>query len=591
MTQLGGEIAGYDCEREKFLGVYRSFDRPEAVERGACGNSEHFSDNGCGAIQSNLELAPGASAEVLVLLGIGQAAAGPADPREVRHGRGLRAGAGEAQGALARPARHDAGADARPGLRPHDERLGRLQRAHDLRVVALLLARLHRRPARRLRLPRHRAGLPRRHRHDAGGGARAAGPHALRPGRHRRRPARDPPVVARAGQDEADARRPTTAATTACGSSTPCPAYVAETGDVGFYREVVPFADKGRATVFGHLRRALEFNLARTGRHGLPCGLQRRLERLPQARLQGRVASSSPSRSASGCKTYAEIAAQLGQPKERRWALAELAKLDRKIAKVCWDGGWFIWAIGEDGTVFGTKRAKEGQIYLNTQCWAILSGAATPEQTDQRPRRGEEAPRLRLRRGALQPAVRQDAGARSCARCCSIPATRRTAASSATPRAGSCSPRSPAATATRPTPITARSCRRRRTTGRRSARSSPTSTARARTRPPRRNTAGRACPWLSGTASWAHYTATQFILGIRPEIDGLRIDPCIPKAWPGFTVKRVFRGKHAAHRGAESRPASRAASSRSPSTAAPVAGNLVPTAGLKDGAKIVAVLG
>ncbi|HLP24053.1 MAG TPA: glycosyl hydrolase family 65 protein, partial [Acidobacteriota bacterium] len=33
------------------------------------------------------------------------------------------------------------------------------------------------------------------------------------------------------------------------------------------------------------------------------------------------------------------------------------------------------------------------------------------------------------------------------------------------------------------------------------------------------------------------------MLGIRPEIDGLRIDPCIPKTWPGFTVKRVFRGK------------------------------------------------
>ena len=35
-------------------------------------------------------------------------------------------------------------------------------------------------------------------------------------------------------------------------------------------------------------------------------------------------------------------------------------------------------------------------------------------------------------------------------------------------------------------------------------------------------------PWLSGTASWSH-TAMQWILGIRPEIDGLRIDPCIPK--------------------------------------------------------------
>ena len=51
------------------------------------------------------------------------------------------------------------------------------------------------------------------------------------------------------------------------------PAFVAETGDLGFYRKVLPYADRGEATVFGHLKRALEFNLERTGRNGLPCGL------------------------------------------------------------------------------------------------------------------------------------------------------------------------------------------------------------------------------------------------------------------------------------------------------------------------------
>ena len=50
----------------------------------------------------------------------------------------------------------------------------------------------------------------------------------------------------------------------------------------------------------------------------------------------------------------------------------------RRSVEVCWDGNWFIWAIGEDGTVYGTKKAKEGQIYLNTQCWAVMSGAASP---------------------------------------------------------------------------------------------------------------------------------------------------------------------------------------------------------------------
>jgi cellobiose phosphorylase len=49
--------------------------------------------------------------------------------------------------------------------------------------------------------------------------------------------------------------------------------------------------------------------------------------------------------------------------------------------------------------------------------------------------------------------------------------------------------------------------------------------------------------WLTGTVSWSYYTATQYILGIRPEIGGLRIDPCIPADWEGFSVRRAFRGK------------------------------------------------
>ncbi len=47
--------------------------------------------------------------------------------------------------------------------------------------------------------------------------------------------------------------------------------------------------------------------------------------------------------------------------------------------------------------------------------------------------------------------------------------------------------------------------------------------------------------WLTGTAAWNFYAITQYILGIRPEYDGLLIDPCIPKDWDGFTVQRIFR--------------------------------------------------
>jgi cellobiose phosphorylase len=48
--------------------------------------------------------------------------------------------------------------------------------------------------------------------------------------------------------------------------------------------------------------------------------------------------------------------------------------------------------------------------------------------------------------------------------------------------------------------------------------------------------------WLTGTASWNFYTISQYILGIQPDYEGLKIDPCIPADWKGFEVTRKFRG-------------------------------------------------
>jgi cellobiose phosphorylase len=48
--------------------------------------------------------------------------------------------------------------------------------------------------------------------------------------------------------------------------------------------------------------------------------------------------------------------------------------------------------------------------------------------------------------------------------------------------------------------------------------------------------------WLSGTAAWNLVAVTQWILGIRPDHDGLRVDPCLPADWDGYSAKRRFRG-------------------------------------------------
>ena len=60
---------------------------------------------------------------------------------------------------------------------------------------------------------------------------------------------------------------------------------------------------------------------------------------------------------------------------------------------------------------------------------------------------------------------------------------------------------------------------------------------------PDHNAFGRARhPFMTGSGGWAYFSATRYMLGIRPDYDKLIVDPCIPKAWEGFRVRRVWRG-------------------------------------------------
>jgi cellobiose phosphorylase len=587
MTQVGGTIAGFDCEREKFLGVYRSYDRPEAVERGACGNHEHFSDNGCGVIQSDLTLAPGESTDVIVLLGIGKGAKAksirakfanvPAVERELaklkKHWHGLldvmqvktpdadfdhMTNVWGAYNALmtfewSRSCSLVYTGDQRDGFGFRD-------------TVQDFLGVTHMMPD----AVRERMILMISAQDSTGGAQPEVRPWSHVPGKMKPTPA------SHYRSDDCQ------------WFFNSVPAYVAESGDTKFYDLVVPYADKGKATVFGHLRRALEFNLERTGKHGLPCGLLADWNDCLKLGYKGESVFVT-FQLRFGLKTYAEIATQLGKPKEAKWALAELAKLDKKIAKVCWDGGWFIWAISEDGVVFGTKKAKEGQIYVNTQVWAVLSGAATPEQTDKA-------------LAAVQQRLASDYGVALC-----NPPFDKTPVK--VMRAVLFNPGNKENggifSHTQSWVVLAEIARGNGDAAYRYYRSFMPSAqndqAEVReiepyvhcqsTHAPASKKYGKSrVSWLSGTASWSHYTATQYILGIRPELGGLRIDPCIPTTWPGFTAKRTFRGKALDIEVQNPSGVSRGVKSLTVD-GVEIKGNVIPAAKLKKGAKIVAILG
>ena len=50
-------------------------------------------------------------------------------------------------------------------------------------------------------------------------------------------------------------------------------------------------------------------------------------------------------------------------------------------------------------------------------------------------------------------------------------------------------------------------------------------------------------PFMTGSGGWAYFSATRYMLGIRPQFDTLEVDPCIPGDWDGFEAVRVWRGK------------------------------------------------
>lgn len=587
MTQTGGAISHYDCDREAFLGAYGGFHNPAAVVRGLCSNSTGCSDNTCGAIQSRVHLEPGASTDILVMLGTGRA---------------------EVSGQAVAMAYADSGRvdDELTALKMYWHglldtiRVETPDHAFDHMINTwgaynALMTFEWSRSCSLVYTGDQRDGYGFRDTVQDCLGVAAMVPSAVR----------DRLVLMLSAQDSSGGAQPEVrpwlhrpghmpATPASHYRSDDClwffnaiPAYVAESGDGAFYQATVPYADKGDATVLGHLRKAIEFNLGRTGSHGLPCGLSADWNDCLKLGYKGEsVFVAFQLRLA--LKTYAEIGATLGTAQEQAWAHGELAKLDEKIAASCWDGDWFIWAIAEDGTVFGTKNYPEGQVYLNTQAWAVISGAASDEQAGKalaivRNRLAsdwgvamcappfEKTPVHVMRAVLFNPGNKENGGIFSHTQSWAVLAEVLAGDAEVAWRYY-------------------RSFMPSAQNDRAEIREIEPYVHCQSTHSQFSGKFGRSrVPWLSGTASWAHFTATYYLLGIRPEPAGLRIDPVIPKDWPGFSVVRKFRGL-TLHIEVKNPNGKNRGITRLKVDGVAIEGNLVPIGLLSNGVNIVAIL-
>jgi len=319
------------------------------------------------------------------------------------------------------------------------------------------------------------------------------------------------------------------------------PAYVKETGDITFYEKVLPYADKGEDTVLGHLRRAIQFNLDRSGNHGLPCGLFADWNDCLELGHDGETTFVA-FQLRYALKTYIEICSLLDKKDEASWAEKHLNKLDENLEKHAWDADWYLRAYRADGLKFGSKENDEASIFLEPQPWAVMSGHLSKERS------------LQLM-NTVKDHLDTEYGLMIC-----DPPVEKTDPKVIKARLFNKGMKENGSIFchTQSWPIIAETILGRGNQAyeyyRKFMPSAYNTKAEIRQIEPYvynqfinskynpRYGAAR-LPWLSGSAAWAYYTATQFILGIQPDYAGLKIDPCISSEWNNIKIMRRFRNK------------------------------------------------
>ncbi|NBB78696.1 MAG: N,N'-diacetylchitobiose phosphorylase, partial [Verrucomicrobia bacterium] len=525
----GVEAAGFDADLAAFMGPYGSYAQPEAVARGRCSGATAYGDMPAAAFELALELAPGESRSFAVVFGVGPAAT--AGRRAVE--------------AMADPGRVDAALDA--ARRFWHERIDTLRaETPDPEFDAMLnlwapfnnLMTFYWSRAASLVYAGERDGLGFRDTlQDIVGAAALVTEEArqrlelMLTGQYANGGCK--PVVQPFNHRPGEEKLPDQfRADDGMWFFNAVPAFVKETGETNFYRKVLPFADAGEATVLGHLRRAIEFNLERSGTHGLPCGLLADWNDCIRLGEKGEsVFVALQLRYA--LREYTAIARLLDESAEAGWAEARLAELDARLERHAWDGAWYIRAYRFDGLKFGTGENDEGRIFMNPQTWAVLSGAATGDRAAQvmdamheqldteygimlcTPPYISTDPKVCLGR-LLNPGTKENGGIFNHTQGWAVMAAAELGRGDRAyqyMRQVLPARFNEIAEVRQVEPYAV--CQS--THSRFSARCG----------------AGRVS-WLSGSAVWNYVAMASAILGIRPDYDGLRIDPCIPADWPGF---------------------------------------------------------
>ncbi len=543
----GASVSGWDGSREAFVGFYRSYSNPQAVEKGKCTDSLNYTGNSCGALQIDVRLPPGAEQSFAFILGIGGEEAALAAIDRYSDERTI-----ENEMEAVKDYWHSR-LNRFQAVTPDSNLNAMVNAWHPYqcyvnffwsRTASLIYRSMRNGYGYRdtmsdimgiMHLDHCLAG--RRLRLMLSGQAACGGALPIVGFDHR---AGSEPVPGSAEYEKRSGH-----GKFRCDDALwlfqAVPQYMKESGDRDFLEEVIPYADKGGGTVFEHLKKALLFSLCHLGIHDLPLGLESDWNDCLRLGENGESVFAA-FQLFLAFSVFRDFAEQLGKSEDREWAASNRERLYDGIQNHCWEDDRFIRALVGEERAIGSAHDEEAKCWLNPQSWSIISGAATEEQAGKA--LDTVHARLDTDYGAmlLYPAVRHNG----------LPVERMVLYLPGEKENGSIF------TQAQSYLVLAEAMAGHGTRAweyyNKSNPAFYNDNAETRTVEPYvycQFTEGVESPhhgrshghWLTGSSATMMTSLVEGIFGLRPDYEGLVIDPCIPSRWKSFTMTRVFRDK------------------------------------------------
>ena len=550
------EPSGYDCVRDSFVGVYHTESNPVGVETGKLSSSTELGNNQCGALSKDFEIAPGEEKRFIFILGVGDLTAG----KEEKALYSSTSAVDKAFDELC--AYWKAKTDTLQVKTPNADMdtmlntwnlyqsetnvvfsrfasfievggrtgLGYRDTAQDaMCVIPSNPGQCKKRIIQLLR------GLT-----STGYGLHLFSPEVFDPDAPKVVPFKSPTVKPMPEPGSMVHGLKDTCSDDALWLVPSICEFVRETGDFSFLDQVFGYADGGQGTVLEHMEKILAFSAKQIGSHGICLGL--RADWNDCLNLGGGESALVSFLHFWAIDEFIDLLEHCGAEDKVPYYKEMLEKVRTACERELWDGDWYIRGFTKSGKKIGTHTNVEGKVHLESNSWAVCSGLATGEHARKAVEAidkylwGEwgihlNAPSYGTPDDEIGFITRVYKGIKENGAIFSHP-----------------NPWAWVAAAKLGMGETAMRfydslCPARQNDKIEIRQSEPY--AYCQFIMGRDHTAyGRARhPWLTGSAGWAYFAATHYILGVRPTYDGLIIDPCIPASWDGFEMDRIFRGK------------------------------------------------